>query len=318
MLLFVGAVVGTPSGNGLLAASLVITEPGDYSDNETSPTVITSTLELGTNIVHGSVEGNLWFFDLDYIRVTLPPSSRLSAVMLTVSGYENPESTRGSFAVLPAVDGNSGSFQIDQNTVQSIAFNVGNHTNITLYASAPVTRYLGQETFFNYHVQLIVERVVILEPVDGIALRKAVEVTFPSTAGLNYQVQCTSDLGSDTWVDLGSPMAGEDGSLSSFDTTATANQRFYRIVAQPIVESPEVLEPSVAPELVDGTAIRTAVGVSFASEAGRIYQLQCTSEPSSASWINVGSPMVGAGGSMVAFDSVRPGEQPVYRVMRQQ
>ena len=69
-----------------------------------------------------------------------------------------------------------------------------------------------------------------IETVAGTAIHKAVEITFPSEAGQYYQLQCAGDVNSDVWSNLGSPILGVGGSMSTFDTTRHAEQRFYRVI----------------------------------------------------------------------------------------
>lgn len=59
--------------------------------------------------------------------------------------------------------------------------------------------------------------------------KTAVEVSWTSAAGKFYQVQWKENT-TDTWTNLGSPVAGTGGSASVFDTTQRSDTRIYRIV----------------------------------------------------------------------------------------
>ena len=64
-------------------------------------------------------------------------------------------------------------------------------------------------------------------------LDPAVEISFPPTIGFVYQPQYTEDLiTSNTWLNLGSSIAGNGGIKSAFDTTQNALFRAYRVLEQ--------------------------------------------------------------------------------------
>ena len=57
----------------------------------------------------------------------------------------------------------------------------------------------------------------------------AIEVTWQSVSGTNYQVQWASSLDTNTWYDLGSPITGTGGEMSVFDSIRSVIRRFYRV-----------------------------------------------------------------------------------------
>jgi hypothetical protein len=150
----------------------------------------------------------------------------LAGLTLRVTDYSAPTAYFGEFALLPTEAGNSGSLFFLGNTAQPIAFVVGAPDNIILHMAAPYVG-LGEQSFYNYEIELLVAPV---EMVTGTAIHKAVEITFPSEAGQSYQLQCTSDVNSGEWSNLGTPMVGSGGTMSTFDATRNVGQRFYRVI----------------------------------------------------------------------------------------
>jgi len=61
----------------------------------------------------------------------------------------------------------------------------------------------------------------------------AVEIQWNSAAGVEYQVQWSTDIASGMWYDLGSSVSGTVNSLSVFDSTRNAQRRFYRVKVLP-------------------------------------------------------------------------------------
>jgi hypothetical protein len=59
----------------------------------------------------------------------------------------------------------------------------------------------------------------------------AIEISWPSVAGKQYQPQWSPDMSAANWFDLGLPVAGTGGEVSVFDKTRTGPKRFYRILA---------------------------------------------------------------------------------------
>jgi hypothetical protein len=232
------AVVGPYSGTRLLASPVVITETNDFSDSVASPTDLTSALGLGTNVIQGAADGNAWGTDQDYFRVSLPANSRLTEVRLIVRNWVNPSASSGFFEILPTEEGNTANYLILDNMNESMAFTVGNPTNIIFHLTAAFAVQLGSQTSYDYELVLLVEEddspgpVTELRPIDGVGIHTAVEVTIPSEAGREYQLQCTSDLNSDSWTNLGDPMVGTGEVMSAFDSTRNAGQCFYRVVTE--------------------------------------------------------------------------------------
>lgn len=223
MALLLGAALGR-----VQAASLVVAESGDFSGDLANPTQISPTLVVGTNIIQGYVSGSTFLTDQDYFRITLPAGSRVASLSLKVSNYTTSGDTSGFFDVQPTDEGNGGSVSVAGNSVQVVPAVIAVPTNIILHAVAPFAG-LGLETYYNYEVQVVVAPI---EVVAGAAIYRAVEITFPSESGQYYQLQYTEDLNSDNWSDVGAHMLGTGGTMSAFDTTRHANQRFYRVVKQ--------------------------------------------------------------------------------------
>jgi hypothetical protein len=211
------------------AVSTVVTETTDFSNKLETPTVISPVLQVGTNYIRGSVDGHMFGTDHDYFRITLPGGSRLADLSVKVTGYSTTVPSSGFFDVLPDTAGNSGSVTIVGNSTQIVPFVIGDPANIILHAEAPFFVEPGATTYFAYEVQIVVEGI---EVVAGTGIHKAVEITFPSESMVYYQLQCTSDLNSDNWINLGAPMQGNGGVMSAFDSTRGSDQRFYRVTKQ--------------------------------------------------------------------------------------
>jgi hypothetical protein len=84
-----------------------------------------------------------------------------------------------------------------------------------------------------------IDNVSVIDAVPGPAtplevdLDPAVEISFPTTIGFVYQPQYTEDLiTSNSWFSLGSSIAGNGGTRSTFDTTQNALFRAYRVLEQ--------------------------------------------------------------------------------------
>ena len=208
------------------AAGLAIVETNDFSDNILDVTQITPVLEPGTNVIQGAVDGNTFAYDEDFFRVTLPPGYSLAGLTLKITNYSAEPGNFGMFEVHPNEEGNSGSFPFVGNMEQAVAFVIGAPDNIILSVTAPFAG-LGQVTSANYEITLVVQPVQV---VDGTSIRKAVEITFPSEAGQSYQLQCTTDVNSGDWVNVGAPITGVGGTMSAFDTARSVQQCFYRVV----------------------------------------------------------------------------------------
>ena len=57
----------------------------------------------------------------------------------------------------------------------------------------------------------------------------AVEIGWKSVSGTNYQVQYTTDLLSNQWINLNRPVVGTGGTNTVFDSVRGVDQRFYRV-----------------------------------------------------------------------------------------
>ncbi|MCU0771723.1 MAG: hypothetical protein MUE94_08155 [Verrucomicrobia bacterium] len=210
-----------------LATSTLITETIDFSNNSSNPTTVSPELAVGTNVIRGYVDGHTFGTDQDYFRVTLPSGARVAGIQLKVNNYSSTVPSSGLFEVLPTAAGNSGSVTVSGNLIEDLAYVIGAPTNIVLHAVAPFVVEMGATTSYSYEVQLLVAPI---EAVAGTAIHTAVEITFPSEAGHHYQLQCVSDLGSDAWENVGDLIQGQGGTMSAFDTTRQAGQRFYRVI----------------------------------------------------------------------------------------
>jgi uncharacterized repeat protein (TIGR03803 family) len=58
-------------------------------------------------------------------------------------------------------------------------------------------------------------------------------LTWSTEAGSTYQVQCSSDLNSGNWTNLGGPVTATAATLNTTDSVTNAPQRFYRLVLSP-------------------------------------------------------------------------------------
>ena len=74
---------------------------------------------------------------------------------------------------------------------------------------------------------------VVVEPIPRLRAltrtNESVVFTWNSQPGLVYQVQCTSNLGSTNWVNLGEPATATDVTTTTIDVL-TNSQQFYRII----------------------------------------------------------------------------------------
>jgi uncharacterized repeat protein (TIGR03803 family) len=62
---------------------------------------------------------------------------------------------------------------------------------------------------------------------------QALTLTWSATAGLRYQVQYVTDLGSTSWTNLATPITATDATASASDVVGSVRQRFYRVVLLP-------------------------------------------------------------------------------------
>jgi hypothetical protein len=60
-----------------------------------------------------------------------------------------------------------------------------------------------------------------------------ISFTWSGVAGRTYQVQYTTNLAQGTWQDLGSPIPGINGILTTSDPIGSSGQRFYRVALLP-------------------------------------------------------------------------------------
>lgn len=219
------AFLGAPLAR-VHAAPLVVVETNDFSNSFSSPTEFNPGLDVGTNLIQGSTHSLLPYdSDDDYLRVSLPPNSRLAGLSFKVTDYTGSIGTIGFLNVLPEEVGNSGNVAFTGNGTQAVSFTIGDPNNIILYVQPPGA--WGESTSCNYEIKLIVTPV---EVVGGTAIYSAVEITFPSESGYSYQLQYTTDLNSNDWTSVGAVIQGLGGTMSAFDTTRNADQRFYRVV----------------------------------------------------------------------------------------
>ena len=70
-------------------------------------------------------------------------------------------------------------------------------------------------------------------PLGSVAIFPAIEITWTSETGRQYQVQRTDSLATPHWTDLGSPIQGTGEPISAFDATRSRQQRFYRVQTLP-------------------------------------------------------------------------------------
>jgi hypothetical protein len=69
--------------------------------------------------------------------------------------------------------------------------------------------------------------------IGPIGIWTAMEITWKSVSGTNYQVKWASNLNSNTWYDLGGPVTGNGSTNSVFDSTRNADRKFYRVNLAP-------------------------------------------------------------------------------------
>ncbi|MCU0788635.1 MAG: hypothetical protein MUC91_10675, partial [Verrucomicrobia bacterium] len=189
----------------LLAAGGVYVESPDFSNKSGTPTAISPVLQLGTNTISGSVDSSQWGLDHDYFRVTIPADSRISGIRLKVTNYSAEQGSFGLMEVLPSQSGNTGGANIPGNMNLDLGFAIGAPTNIVFHLAAPFIFDFGMTASFSYQIELLVTP---LEIVAGTSICTAVEVVFPTQTNSFYQLQCTSDLQTGTWSNVGQPVPG--------------------------------------------------------------------------------------------------------------
>ena len=64
-------------------------------------------------------------------------------------------------------------------------------------------------------------------------IQPGVQIAWPGASGQFYDVQWSGNLGSGTWSNLVSSIAGTGGTNMVFDVIATNQLRFYRVVQHP-------------------------------------------------------------------------------------
>ena len=78
---------------------------------------------------------------------------------------------------------------------------------------------------------------VAVTPLSGPAFQSVtpisggVQFSWSAITGLSYQVQYKTNLTQTSWVNLGSPIKASSTQMTTTDTSATGNGRYYRIVA---------------------------------------------------------------------------------------
>jgi hypothetical protein len=66
--------------------------------------------------------------------------------------------------------------------------------------------------------------------VDGLAIGKAVAISWPTATGTEYQVQWAAKLGSNVWTYFGPPIAGNGATNYAFDVIHNNSMRIYRVL----------------------------------------------------------------------------------------
>ncbi len=64
-----------------------------------------------------------------------------------------------------------------------------------------------------------------------ISIWSAIEITWPSSSNVSYQVQSTTNLSTSNWINLGNPIIGNGSVMSVFDSARSKNANFYRLIA---------------------------------------------------------------------------------------
>ena len=61
----------------------------------------------------------------------------------------------------------------------------------------------------------------------------SVEIGWKSQSGTNYQVQCSTDLSSNSWENVGAVVVGDGETNTIFNSTRNADAKYYRVLAIP-------------------------------------------------------------------------------------
>jgi len=67
-------------------------------------------------------------------------------------------------------------------------------------------------------------------PVDPVRINRAVQMSWKSTYGADYQVQWASVLATNEWFNFGWPIPGTGSDECVFDSTDSTNARFFRVI----------------------------------------------------------------------------------------
>jgi len=94
------------------------------------------------------------------------------------------------------------------------------------FASGQVALYdFSSQTFDNFTLQVpaVAGKIIRSKTVPYV-----VQVSWQSTLGAWYQVQCASGKGRRTWIDIGDPQPGTGSEMSAL-VQVTPEQKFFRV-----------------------------------------------------------------------------------------
>jgi hypothetical protein len=107
-------------------------------------------------------------------------------------------------------------------------------TQTSAAGTYPITAGLGTLSALNYTFSFVDGTLTVLAAPQLTTVGASANgfvFSFPTVAGLQYQVEYKDNLGSGTWTPLGQPIAGT-GSWMNVTNTISVPQRFFRLNVQ--------------------------------------------------------------------------------------
>jgi uncharacterized repeat protein (TIGR03803 family) len=98
---------------------------------------------------------------------------------------------------------------------------------------------------------------------------------------------------------------GNDGNL--YGTASGGGNGHWSVFRLSNLQSPPVFQSA--------TISNNTLGLTWSTEAGASYQLQCNSNLNTTNWTNLGSPVTATGATLTATDSRTNGPQRFYRTV---
>lgn len=131
-------------------------------------------------------------------------------------------------------------------------------------------------------------------------------LTFATMPGERYQVQCSTNLFENQWIDLGDEVeASAESTGQSVDVSGAVC--FFRVVKAPDAAS-------ASGEIIDFSVQSERLELTFATTSGMLYQLQCCTNLAENAWLDLGEKVAAVAKSTVLSSAVS-GASCYYRVI---